>query len=56
MRYKIHFMLEGFVEVKASSADEAEEMVSAMERGKMLEHFDFDEYGFLTAVTEMEEE
>ena len=55
MRYKVHFMLEGFVEVKASSADEAEEMVSAMERGKMLEHFDFDEYGFLTAVTEMEE-
>ena len=55
MRYKVHFTLEGFVEVKASSADEAEEMVSAMERGKMLEHFDFDEYGFSTTVTEMDE-
>ena len=55
-RYKVHFTLEGFVEVAASCADEAEAIVADMERSKMLEHFDFDEYGFSTAVTEIEEE
>ena len=54
-RYKVHFTLERFVEVSAPSADDAEQIVMDMERSKMLEHFDFDEYGFSTAVVEMDE-
>jgi len=56
MRYKVHFTLEGFVELNAPSADDAEQIVMDMERSKMLEHFDYDEYGFSTAVIEMDEE
>ena len=54
-RYKVHFTLEGFVELGAPSADAAEQIVADMERSKMLEHFDFDEYAFSTAVTEVDE-
>ena len=55
-RYKVHFTLEGFVEVSAPCADDAEQIVADMERSKMLERFDFDEYAFSTAVTEVDEE
>jgi len=56
MRYKVNFTLEGAVEVVASSAEEAEEIVERMERSKMLELFDFDEQGFSAAAYEMDEE
>lgn len=55
-RYKMMFNLEGAIEVVASCEDEADRIVADMERSKMLEDFDFDEYGFSTAVTEIEEE
>ena len=54
MRYKVHFTLEGFVEVKASSADEAEEIVDRMDRNDLLG--DYEEHGFSMASSEMEEE
>nr|DAN39344.1 MAG TPA: hypothetical protein [Caudoviricetes sp.] len=54
MRYRVHFTLEGAVEVNASCADEAEEIVDRMDRNDLLG--DYEEHGFSMVSSEMEEE